>query len=95
MTENLTRMEQLKIQEEELKKEVHEAKKGIETMRVYEVLDNRHKLLIHDIEYELLNKEMPEIDDEFFDEPYITLRLIFEDNSKMNLNVSLKNAFIN
>lgn len=94
MTENLTRMEQLKRQEEELKKEVCEAKKKIKDMSVYEVLDNHHKLLIHDIEYRFLNKAMPEVDGEFYAEPYITLRMNFEDGSNLDLYVTLKDAFI-
>ena len=44
MKENLTRMEQLKRQEDELKKEVREAKSKINNMSVYDVLDNRCEL---------------------------------------------------
>lgn len=94
MKENLTRMEQLKRQEEELKKEVREAKSKINNMSVYDVLDNRCELLIHDIEYAFLNKAMPGADVEFFAEPYITLQINFEDGSNMYLNVTLKDAFI-
>lgn len=94
MKENLTRMEQLKRQEEELRKEVCEAKSKIKNMSVYDVLDNRQKLLIHDIEYLFLNEAMPKVDKEFFNEPYITLRMNFEDGSNMDLNVTLKDAFI-
>lgn len=95
MTENLTRMEQLKRQEEELKKEVREAKSKIENMSVYDVLDNQYKLLIHDIEYLFLNEALPEVDKEFFNVPYITLRMNFEDGSNLDLYVTLKDAFIN
>lgn len=91
---NLTKMEQLKRQIRELEKEVSEAKSKIKDMNVYDVLNNRHKLCIHNVEYVFLNEGYPDNKCDFLKSPYITLYLNFEDGSRLNLNVSLKDAYI-
>lgn len=91
---NLTKMEQLEQQMEKLKEEVAKAKNRIKDMSVYDVLSNCHELCIHDVEYRFLNKAHSNSDREFSKTPSITLLLNFEDGSYLNLNVSLKDAYI-